>query len=36
MKRRLMAMLGLLLIATLVLAACGGGEPTPAPAAPAG
>jgi trehalose/maltose transport system substrate-binding protein len=35
MKRRLMAMLGLLLIATLVLAACGGGEPTPAPAAPA-
>lgn len=28
-------MLGLLLIATLVLAACGGGEPTPAPAAPA-
>jgi trehalose/maltose transport system substrate-binding protein len=34
MKRRLMAMLGLLLIATLVLAACGG-EPTPAPAAPA-
>jgi len=30
-----MAMLGLLLIATLVLAACGGGEPTPAPAAPA-
>ncbi len=35
MKRRLLAMLGLLLIATLVLAACGGGEPTPAPAAPA-
>ncbi|GIK75084.1 MAG: ABC transporter substrate-binding protein [Chloroflexota bacterium] len=35
MKRRYLAMMGLLIIFAMVLAACGGGPATPAPAAPA-
>lgn len=35
MKRRYLAMLGLLVIMAMVLSACGGGAATPAPAAPA-